>query len=201
MTTTGGATAFDAVVLAGGRARRLGGVDKPGLDVSGRSMAARVVGAAADASRVVLVGPGREDVSVDVATREDPPGSGPVSALAAGVEHVTAPVVVTLAADLPFVTGEDVRALVEALLSDPVAGVAVAVDDEGADQWLLACWRTDVLRPLLAGLAPLDGMSLRRVYRDQQVCRVRLPSRPGAPPWFDCDTPDDVDAARARGQA
>ncbi|MDP9398746.1 MAG: NTP transferase domain-containing protein, partial [Actinomycetota bacterium] len=50
---------YDAVVLAGGRARRLGGVDKPGLEVAGRSLLDRVLAACAGAGRTVIAGPQR----------------------------------------------------------------------------------------------------------------------------------------------
>ena len=49
----------DAVVLAGGKARRLGGADKPGLEVGGLPLLERVVAAVADADIVVVVGPQR----------------------------------------------------------------------------------------------------------------------------------------------
>ncbi|MEU0572553.1 NTP transferase domain-containing protein, partial [Nonomuraea sp. NPDC005983] len=75
---------YDAVVLAGGEARRLGGADKPGLTVGGRTIAERVVSAVPDAARVVVVGPERALPGV-VFTREDPPGGGPVPALRAGL--------------------------------------------------------------------------------------------------------------------
>ena len=38
-----GTEAYDAVVLAGGAARRLGGVDKPGVRVGGRALLDRVL--------------------------------------------------------------------------------------------------------------------------------------------------------------
>ena len=41
--------AYDAVVLAGGAARRLGGADKPGVRVGGRALLDRVLTACADA--------------------------------------------------------------------------------------------------------------------------------------------------------
>ena len=50
-----GTEAYDAVVLAGGAARRLGGVDKPGLGVGGRSLLERVLAACADARTTVVV--------------------------------------------------------------------------------------------------------------------------------------------------
>lgn len=68
-----------AIVLTGGRASRLGGVDKARLAVAGRPMVEAVLGAArAVAGPVRTVGPGGD-------TREDPPHSGPVAGIAAGL--------------------------------------------------------------------------------------------------------------------
>ncbi|MCW2606336.1 MAG: molybdopterin-guanine dinucleotide biosynthesis protein, partial [Frankiales bacterium] len=69
-------TAYDAVVLAGGSGRRLGGVDKPGLLVDGTSLLDRVLGAVARAGTVVVVGPERPAARPVVWAREDPPGGG-----------------------------------------------------------------------------------------------------------------------------
>jgi molybdopterin-guanine dinucleotide biosynthesis protein A len=87
-----------AVVLAGGQARRLGGTDKPLIEVGGRSLACAVIGAAAEAGaeRVILVGPERPGLTDELAraglgdrvelTSERPAGGGPVPALRAGIE-------------------------------------------------------------------------------------------------------------------
>ncbi|MFF0480446.1 DUF6457 domain-containing protein [Streptomyces sp. NPDC004435] len=77
-------TAYDAVVLAGGAARRLGGVDKPGLRVGGRALLDRVLAACAGARLTVVVGDPRPTVRPVRWTRERPAGTGPVAALAAG---------------------------------------------------------------------------------------------------------------------
>src|SRR5262250_1599262 len=139
-----------AVVLAGGRAHRLGGADKPGVRISGRSLLATVASAAigAGARRVVIVGPRRPDLIAEVVdgadriefTSEQPPGAGPVPALRAGLELVTQPRLVLLAADLPFLRDAHVRALVAA--ADGPAGGAMLVDGQGHPQWLVSCWRT-----------------------------------------------------------
>ncbi|MFI9841691.1 NTP transferase domain-containing protein [Nonomuraea sp. NPDC051941] len=110
--------AFDAVILAGGEARRLGGADKPGLTVGGRSLVEHVVTAVADARTTIVVGPERPIPGV-VFVREDPPRSGPVPALAAGLNGVTAPWVVLLAGDLPFITAPHVTALLNAATTQP----------------------------------------------------------------------------------
>ncbi|MER6005521.1 NTP transferase domain-containing protein [Nonomuraea angiospora] len=113
-----GQPAFDAVILAGGEARRLGGADKPGLTVGGRSLVEHVVTAVAGARTTIVVGPERPIPGV-VFVREDPPRSGPVPALAAGLNGVTAPWVVLLAGDLPFITAPHVTALLNAAITQP----------------------------------------------------------------------------------
>jgi molybdopterin-guanine dinucleotide biosynthesis protein A len=189
------AESYDAVVLAGGSARRLGGVDKPSLIVGDASILDRVLRAAHGAARVVVVGPRRATSRDVVWCREDPPGGGPVAALAAGLAEVTAGRVVVLAGDLPFVTPDVVTTL-----RDAAAGHegALLVDPDGREQLLAGAWRVDALRralpdePAGARLAPvLLGLNPVRV--------VIEPASDLPPPWFDCDT--DEDMATARGMA
>ena len=91
------AEAFDAVVLAGGRAARLGGVDKPALRVGEHSLLGSVVGAAAGAGArlVVVVGSARQELAAELGelrtVREDPPGGGPVPALRRGLAELESP--------------------------------------------------------------------------------------------------------------
>ncbi|GAB3898809.1 hypothetical protein GCM10027612_57670 [Microbispora bryophytorum subsp. camponoti] len=70
-----GLGAYDAVILAGGRAERLGGADKPGALVGGLPLVERVVAAVRDARAVVVVGPPRDMPGV-LFTREDPRAAG-----------------------------------------------------------------------------------------------------------------------------
>ena len=62
------------IILAGGRATRLGGADKPGLVVGGRTLLAAVVaaGTEAGARRVVVVGPDRPGIADDARCRGGP---------------------------------------------------------------------------------------------------------------------------------
>ncbi len=95
---------YDAVLLAGGRAARLGGIDKTALRARGTTLLDHAVAAAASAVRVVVVGPRDADALPPrvVRAREDPPFAGPVAAIAAGLEAVSvhAPLTLVLACDL-----------------------------------------------------------------------------------------------------
>ncbi|MWA00429.1 NTP transferase domain-containing protein [Actinomadura sp. LD22] len=184
--------AFDAVLLAGGRARRLGGVDKPAAPVGGRALIEWVAAAASGASRTIVVGPPRDVPPGAVRVREDPPGAGPVPALRAGLAEVRAPWLALLAADLPFLRPVHVAALLDAARER--AG-AVLVDGDGRAQWLAGCWRTARLRDALAAY---NGASLRGVLGPLDPAKVALPAG-DRPPWYDCDTPEDL--ARADGLA
>ncbi|MET8355966.1 NTP transferase domain-containing protein [Micromonospora sp. NPDC005171] len=97
---------YAAVVLAGGAARRMGGVDKPALPVGGQPMRDRVLAAVTDATPRVLVGAADAVPAGVLVVREDPPGGGPVAAAAAGLALLDADtsLVALLAADLPLLT-------------------------------------------------------------------------------------------------
>ncbi|WP_018656488.1 molybdenum cofactor guanylyltransferase [Actinomadura flavalba] len=178
---------FDAVVLAGGRARRLG-ADKPAATVAGRPLLAWVADAVPDAARLVVVGPHRPGLAPGAVTvREDPPGAGPIPALRAGLAHVTAPHVTLLAADLPFLRPAHLAAL-RAAAGD---GGAVLLDAAGREQWLVGHWPAARLRAALDGY---DGASVRGLLGPLAPVGVTLPGG-GAPPWFDCDTPAELAAA------
>ncbi|MET7697254.1 NTP transferase domain-containing protein [Streptomyces sp. NPDC005485] len=113
-----GAADYDAVVLAGGAARRLGGADKPGVRVGGRPLLDRVLAACSGAAVTVVVAEPRPTARSVTWAREDPPGGGPLAALAAGLRHTSAQYVVVLSADLPFLAGTTVRRLVAGLRAD-----------------------------------------------------------------------------------
>lgn len=178
---------FDVVILAGGTARRLGGIDKPGLVIGGRPLleTAIAAGREAGAARVVVVGPSRG--SADLAVREEPPGSGPVPALRRGLTEITSDWVALLAADLPFVRPQHLTDLLAAARDN--ASGAVLTDDEDRPQWLVSCWHTATLR---TALAAYPGDSLRGLLTP--LAPVGL--RPADEAWLDCDTPADVTRAR-----
>ncbi|WP_406348312.1 molybdenum cofactor guanylyltransferase [Streptomyces sp. NBC_00144] len=189
-------TLYDAVVLAGGAAKRLGGADKPGLTVGGLTLLDRVLGACRGAGTTVVVGGRRKTVRPVVWAREEPPGGGPLAALGAGVRGVSAGAVLVLSADLPFLGEATVPALIGALETGPHEGVLLT-DPGGRDQPLVAAYRTDALRRGLALLAAehgsLAGLPLRLLTAGLDLARIAADPLAS----FDCDTWQAVASARA----
>ncbi|MCF3146863.1 DUF6457 domain-containing protein [Streptomyces platensis] len=201
-------TDHDLVVLAGGAARRLGGADKPALSVGGRPLLDRVLAACPDAATTVVVGPARPTTRAVIHALEDPPGGGPLAALDAGLRHTTAPTVLVLSADLPFLTAATVRRLLAATRTADAVGPggspatpdgALLRDASGRDQPLVAAYRAEPLRRALARIraahGSLAGLPLRALLAELVLERVPDPTATAS---FDCDTWEDISAARAR---
>jgi molybdopterin-guanine dinucleotide biosynthesis protein A len=183
---------YDAIVLAGGRARRLGGAAKPQLTVGGRTLLDAVVAAVAGAGRVVVVGPDQPVAAPVVWRREEPAGGGPVAAIAAGLPATDADVVVVLAADLPAIA----PAVPRLLAALPERGAAVLADGTGRLNYLAAAWRRSDLAGALATVGPA-GASVRSLLAAVPVTAV-----PDGGGWGrDCDTWEDLVRARADAPA
>ncbi|WP_299023125.1 NTP transferase domain-containing protein [uncultured Dietzia sp.] len=169
----GNATSVEvgAIVLTGGRASRLGGVDKARLPVAGQPMVETVLRAArAVAGPVVTVGPGGD-------TREEPPHSGPVAGIAAGLPLLPGEVdvVVVVACDLPGLDAETLAALVDSVRTaraesaPSTFSAALGVDATGHDQYLLAAWDRRALAARLDALersGGVGGRPVRALYDD-----------------------------------
>ncbi|MFJ4230703.1 molybdenum cofactor guanylyltransferase [Cellulosimicrobium cellulans] len=161
------AFAFDAVVLAGGRAERLG-TPKPGVVVGGRPLLEHALAATAGAGRTVVVGPDElADPARYTLTREDPPFGGPVAGIAAGLSALPASDdggaawVLVLACDVPR-AAEAVPALLAAVRhrTDEVGALAVR---GGREQWLVGLYERAALADALTALPTVHGASVRRL--------------------------------------
>lgn len=181
---------FDAIVLAGGRGSRTGGVAKVLGTKEGVTLLRRALAACAGARHVVVVGPAELEPYVGdaVLVREDPPFGGPVAALAAGCTAIPdpAPWTLVLAAD-----HVDPAAAVAEVLTSADDDGAIANDGERM-QYLLAVYRSSSVRSALAALPGVDGASVRTLIRGLTLHPVLVP--PGSA--RDVDTVED---ARALG--
>ncbi|HRP98959.1 MAG TPA: NTP transferase domain-containing protein [Terrimesophilobacter sp.] len=191
----------DAVVLAGGRSRRLGGTDKARLQRDGVSLLARTLTAARHARQIVVVGPEPAEPLPDgvLLAREQPPFGGPAAAIAAGLrrlrEHVpAADAVLVLACDMPHI-GRAVPLLLAALASDSGTGIRadgiVVVDGDGRRQPLASIYRAAPLTAAIAAHADqLDGLAVQRLVADLELTPITVPGGATA----DVDTWEDAAA-------
>ncbi|WP_277959157.1 molybdenum cofactor guanylyltransferase [Frigoribacterium faeni] len=190
---------FDAVLLAGGRASRVQGADKTGFTSGDATLLDRAVEASVGARTLVVVGlrDGRVPPARALLTREEPAWSGPVAALAAGLDVVedAAPWTLVLACDLPRAP-EAVQALLAGSGSGDDVGERrdglLAIDSDGRRQPLLGLYRTGALETRLAALradGPLTDLSLRRLLDGLDLLEVPVPDELCA----DVDTVDDAE--------
>ncbi|WP_084130052.1 molybdenum cofactor guanylyltransferase [Demequina sp. NBRC 110055] len=182
--------AYDAIVLAGGRGSRLGGVDKGAVEVGGAPLLDRAVDAASRARVTIVVGPSHGLPQDMLSTREEPPLSGPVAAIAAGLTALPGPAspwVLVLACDMPF-AAEAVDDLVESSVRVGPSGDGVwAVDEGGRTQPLLALYRRESLERALSALETPVGASMRHLTH-----RLEMGDVPVVRAARDADTWDDV---------
>jgi molybdopterin-guanine dinucleotide biosynthesis protein A len=164
-----------AVVLAGGTAARLGGVDKSAIQVDGVTLLERALAATAFAVEVVVVGEQVRTSRPVTWTLEDPPRGGPAAGLLAGLEgfRVAPDLVAVLAVDMPRVTAATVARLAAAVESDPGVDGAVLVDEAGRRQTLAAVYRPEAL----SAARPADpenqhGLPMRRLVAPMRLAEV-----------------------------
>jgi len=180
-----------AILLAGGRATRLGGVDKPLLRVGDETLldAAIAAARAAGVSEIVAVGPDRGRAVTWV--REEPPFAGPAAAVVAALRALESDPewVFVLACDLPHVR-DAVAFLADAaaLLPPDTEGVCLA-DATSRPQWLTGLYRT---RPLRAAASALPDAGrdapVRAIVADLAIAALADPGALSA----DVDTWDDA---------
>ncbi|PWV79208.1 molybdopterin biosynthesis enzyme [Nocardia neocaledoniensis] len=185
-------TAADAIVLAGGRASRMGGVDKPAIVIGGRSMLDAALDAVRECGEIVVVGPHRPELDARITqVREVPPGSGPVAAIGTGLTALgagTAPWIVVLAADMPFLTADTVRQLL-LRANESTTDAVFAIDSSGRPQYLVGVWQREALTSALAGLDALVNQPMKAIVPTETTL-VELPGT------TDCDTEEAVRRAR-----
>lgn len=192
-------SSYAAIILVGGKARRFAGCAKTELVVGGATILERVLSANESAVARVVVGARPADAAPlpegVLQVMEDPPGSGPARSVAAGLLRVPdgCERVAILGGDLPFMSTEALRLLHEHMSEAGSETGAVFCDDAGRRQWLCGLWPVKPVRQNAAAIEP--GDPARLLFTGIEVETVTWDGA-GPPPWFDCDTPDDLEQAR-----
>jgi molybdopterin-guanine dinucleotide biosynthesis protein A len=184
------------------------GQDKPGLPFPGPTdepLVYRVAAAVASvAGPPTIAGP--QDYGTGWRRVGDEPGlSGPVAGLIAGLAANPLPLLLVLAADLPFPSPNLARGLADLARSHPRAQVIIPERD-GRLEPLFAIYRNDCRADLLSSARQLTrrerGPSLRGTLERLQLRRVAESEwrvwDPDGDSFVNCNTPDELAAAAAR---
>ena len=185
------------VLLAGGRARRMGGGDKCLRSLAGRPLLDRIVERVRPQVSTLILNAGGDGerfaaYGLSVVADTIPDFAGPLAGVLAGLEWAAnegIPWVATFATDAPF------------LPDDLVARLAGAVRDAGAD---MACAASGGRAHPVFGLWPvalkgelrraMEGEDMRKIDRwtaRYDLVQVDFPSRP-VDPFFNVNAPEDL---------
>jgi molybdopterin-guanine dinucleotide biosynthesis protein A len=154
-----------AIVLAGGRSARLGGVAKATVEIDGIPLIDHVYAAVRGCTPIIAVGPesiARPGIRV---VREEPPFGGPAAGVAAAVGTLGGSDAVetwVLACDLP--RAAELVAQLAALPIPDDADAVVAMDDDGRMQWLAGRYRVSALMGAVARHPETTGISVRTLF-------------------------------------
>ncbi|MDV8149521.1 molybdenum cofactor guanylyltransferase [Arthrobacter sp. B10-11] len=195
---------FDALVLAGGRSSRLGGVPKSQLVYDGATLLSRSLAAAAGATATVVVGPDSGALPSGVLTcREEPAFAGPAAAIAAGLaalDHAQGPLraglTLVLACDMPK-ADQAVAALLAALTAGSPGSAGsegvMAASPDGRQQPLAGFYSTRALQRAVEEKTRSGGLTGASVFALLARLDVRTVTVP-AGATDDVDTWDDATA-------
>jgi molybdopterin-guanine dinucleotide biosynthesis protein A len=165
-----------AVILTGGTAARMGGVDKASIEIAGVTLLERALAATMTATEVVVVGEQVPTSRPTTWTLEDPPRGGPAAGILAALDRFLRrpELVCVLAVDMPNLTVGTVTRLACAAEEDPTSDGAVLVDRDGRAQTLAAVYRFSSLqRARPRDRAEEHGLPVRRLVAGLRL--VELP--------------------------
>ena len=137
-----------AIILTGGTAARMDGVDKAAIELDGVTLLERALAATMSAIEVVVVGEQVPTTRPVTWTIENPAGGGPAAGLLAGLDRFLREpdLVAVLAVDMPKVNAGTIARLTWVVEEDASYDGAVLVDPDGRTQPLCAVYRTASVR-------------------------------------------------------
>jgi molybdenum cofactor guanylyltransferase len=174
------------LVLAGGQSRRFGS-DKLAAPLAGSTVLEHLLGTLPATWPVVVVGERRTTAREVAWAHEDPPGGGPLAGIEAGMRLVGTTLVAVVAGDMPYAVSGLLVLTATLSSAGPETLAAVAVDDEGHANPLLAVYRAEAVRGVLP--RPAHGRPAKTLLAlpHIEVPVAGVTSR-------DVDTPADLEA-------
>ena len=183
------------LALAGGAARRLGGGDKPLLQIGGRSMPERVLNVLATEAGAVAISANGDPSRFAAFGRPVLPdgefaGSGPLAGVLAGLDWAAglgAEALLTVPGDTPFV---------RAGLAAALAPAPACAESNGTRHHLVALWPVAVRLALRSLLSAGGPRAVGRFSTEIGMRPVMFPALP-RDPFLNVNTPQELAAARA----
>ena len=193
------------LILAGGRATRMGGGDKGRLMLAGRPLIARVIdalGPQVDRLALNANGPAARWDDLGLPVLPDPVADrpGPLAGVLAGLDwaaELGCPHIVTAAADTPFLPPDLVPRLLFAAGSSGLALAATREGDRTRPQPTFGLWPVALREDLRAAL---DG-GIRKIvaWTERHDAGLAVFDTHTWDPFFNVNTPEDL--ARAEDMA
>jgi molybdopterin-guanine dinucleotide biosynthesis protein A len=177
-----------ALILAGGRATRMGGVDKRSLIVDGATIFDRQCAVLSERVAEIIVSsphavPGFRAVADAV------PGQGPLAGIAAGLAASTTPWLLVVAGDMPYLTG----ALIDRLLAARAPDLdAVGIRVDGLPVPLLGVLRVAAAAPSVARRLAAGHLKATALLSDGEL-GVAWIDDPEVAALHNVNTPEDLD--------
>jgi len=187
-----------AIVLAGGRATRMGGQDKGLVELAGRPMIAHVLAGLAPQVEWILVNANRNldryaAFGWPVVRDDDTGFLGPLAGLAAGMRAAATPLVMTSPCDCPMLPSGLAQRLNAALAS---AGAEIAVPHDGERLQPVFALVKRELQPSLEAYLGSGGRKIDRWFEHHQVAEVDFSDQPDA--FANVNDPDERRSIEAR---
>jgi molybdopterin-guanine dinucleotide biosynthesis protein A len=193
-------TGVSAVILAGGRGIRLGGVDKSAIRIGGRTILDRLrasLSTLVDEFVFVVNRPIADPATGDVVVSDPEPHGGVLPALLTGLRAAGSPLCFVLAVDMPFV---DPRVVALMLREAEHADVVIAVVDGRHEPMHAVYRRAACINSIEAAIARGDRRMIS-FFDDVRVQTVPESSLRAIDPdlrtLFNVNTPEDLRRAES----
>jgi molybdopterin-guanine dinucleotide biosynthesis protein A len=187
-----------AVILAGGMARRMGGLDKGLIELAGRPMVAHIHRAIAPQVRAVVINANRNlDAYAALGTAVVPDAltgfQGPLAGMASGLRAAHTDWILTLPCDSPFVPPDMADRMCAALL-EQAAELAVASDGQRLQPVFALLSRS--LLPSLDAFLGEGERKIDRWFARHRMATVSFADHPDA--FINVNTPEQRAAVEAQ---